>query len=187
VTGQPGAPLHRGSDERRSAGQPEKPRQTVAIAGMVPQDRGGVGAWRIDFRSPGDAVERPAQTKATREQAMTQTINPRIAALLLAQALAGCQEWMAEPVRVERNFGESVRVVMLDQIHDKDKATHPAAHAPDGMSGMKATKALQRSYQMDIGRPERVREMSQINVQSGGGSGGSGGSGGGGSGGGGGQ
>lgn len=118
---------------------------------------------------------------------MTQTINPRIAALLLAQALAGCQEWMAEPVRVERNFGESVRVVMLDQIHDKDKATHPAAHAPDGMSGMKATKALQRSYQMDIGRPERVREMSQINVQSGGGSGGSGGSGGGGGGGGGGQ
>lgn len=109
----------------------------------------------------------------------------RVLLVLLLAGLAGCQEWMATPVRVQQNYGESVRAAYLDEIYDPDRARHPAAYAPDGTSdSIKSVKVLQRAYQGDIGSPQRVRQQSQITV---GGSGGSGGGGGGGGAGGGGQ
>lgn len=109
----------------------------------------------------------------------------RVLTVLLLTGLAGCQEWMATPLRVQQNYGQSVRMAYLDELYDPGKARRPAAYAPDGSAdGIKPVKVLQRAYQGDVGSPQRVRQQSQINV---GGSGGSGGGGGGGSGGGGGQ
>ena len=86
---------------------------------------------------------------------------------------------MAEPVRVEQHYGDSVRVAYLNQIYDTGKARHPAADPPNGLGdGIKNVKVLQRAYQGDIGSPQRVRQQSQINIGGGGGAGGGGGGGG---------
>ena len=96
----------------------------------------------------------------------------RIAALAAGLVLAGCQEWMAEPVRVEQHYGESVRVAMVNQLYDPGRALHPATEAPEGLGdGLKSIKVLQRTYQTDLGSPQRVRQISILNTQGGGGGG----------------
>jgi hypothetical protein len=93
--------------------------------------------------------------------------------LALLALTAGCQEWMAEPVRVEQSYGQSVKTAMLNQIYDPERARHPEAMAPDGTSdSIKSIKVLQRAYQGDIGSPQRVRQQAQLNIQSGGSGGG---------------
>ena len=110
-------------------------------------------------------------------------IRKQIAGMMIGSVglwLAGCQEWMAEPVRVEDNYGQSVRMSMVNQIYDPERARHPEALAPDGLGdGIKNVKVLQRAYQGDVGSPQRVRQPAQLNIQNGGG-GGSGAGGGGG-------
>lgn len=114
-----------------------------------------------------------------------------MASWVMLASLAGCQEWMAQPVRLEQNYGESVRVAMAQQIYDPARALHPDPAGPEGLAdGIKSIKVLQRGYQSDIGQPQRIRQQQGYSVLggggggSGGGGGGGGGSGGGGSGGG---
>jgi len=96
--------------------------------------------------------------------------------LLLSMVLGGCQEWMAEPVRVERHYGESARVAYLAQIYDPARANQPAALAPEGLGdGTKSIKVLQRTYQADMGSPQRTRQMTTFQTGTGGGGGGGGG------------
>ncbi|MFM2006300.1 MAG: hypothetical protein RLZZ09_1955 [Pseudomonadota bacterium] len=98
-----------------------------------------------------------------------------ISALALTAGLNGCQEWTAEPVRVEENYGQSVRTAYLDQIYDPARARNPDAYAPDGrIDGIKSIKVLQRGYQADIGQPQRIREIQGFSLQQGGGGGGGG-------------
>ena len=106
----------------------------------------------------------------------------RIVVLTAGAGLSGCQDWMAEPVRVEQHYGESVRIAMANQLYDPNRALHPATEAPEGLGdGLKSVKVLQRTYQVDLGSPQRVRQLSILNVQgAGGGGGGQGGGGGGG-------
>lgn len=97
-------------------------------------------------------------------------------AVALGGGLSGCQEWMSEPVRVEQSYGQSVRTAYLDQIYDPARARNPDAYAPDGnIDGIKSIKVLQRGYQADIGRPQRIREIQGFSLQQGGGGGGGGG------------
>jgi hypothetical protein len=105
----------------------------------------------------------------------------RWAAAALLALLAGCQEWMAEPVRVEQSYGQSVRTAYLDQTYDPARARSPEVYAPDGsIDGIKSVKALQRGYQADIGQPQRVRTLQGYSGMGGGAGGGGGGGGGGG-------
>ena len=92
---------------------------------------------------------------------------------LAAVALGGCQDWMAEPVRVEQSYGQSVRTAYLDQIYDPARARNPDTYAPDGnIDGIKSIKVLQRGYQADIGQPQRIRQIQGFSLQQGGGGGG---------------
>ena len=102
--------------------------------------------------------------------------------MALPGLLAGCQEWMAEPVRVEQHYGQSVRVAMTEQLYDPGRAMHPDPVGPEGLSdGIKSIKVLQRTYQSDIGQPQRIRQQHGYSVLGGGsGGGGGGGTGGGG-------
>lgn len=105
----------------------------------------------------------------------------RCLAVALLALLAGCQEWMAEPVRVEQHYGQSVRTAYLDQIYDPARARNPEAYAPDGsIDGIKSVKVLQRGYQADIGQPQRIRNLQGYSGLGGGAGGGAGGGGGGG-------
>ena len=54
----------------------------------------------------------------------------RLIVLTAGVGLSGCQEWMAEPVRVEQHYGESVRIAMANQLYDPNRALHPATEAP---------------------------------------------------------
>lgn len=99
-----------------------------------------------------------------------QSIGMRLPVFVLAITLFGCQEWMAEPVRVEESYGQSIRTVFLDQIHDPARAREPAVYAPDGLAdGIKSIKVLQRAYQADIGQPQRIRQIQAFSMGGGGG------------------
>jgi len=90
----------------------------------------------------------------------------RSGAVLLLALLTGCQDWMAEPVRVQQGYGQSVRTAMVNQIYDPERARHPEALAPEGLGdGIKSIKGLQRAYQSDVGSPQRVRQPPQLNIQ----------------------
>ena len=72
----------------------------------------------------------------------------RCFAVALLALLAGCQEWMAEPVRVEQSYGQSVRTAYLDQIYDPARARNPEAYAPDGSIDGINVFAVQRQHQL---------------------------------------
>jgi len=65
------------------------------------------------------------------------------AILTIAMLSGGCA-WH-EPDRVERDFGESVRQMVQEQIHDKQAAARPAASGPDLLDGVTADTML-RTY-----------------------------------------
>lgn len=91
--------------------------------------------------------------------------------LALIVLLPACAEWNATPVRVEQGYGLSSRALVVNSQYDPRAVRRPAALAPDGMEAQKATTAMQRAYQNDIGDPRRVRAPPQLNISGGGQSG----------------
>ena len=67
--------------------------------------------------------------------------------------LDGCAEWSSNPVRVQANYGASVRSLVNNQIYYPNKAQHPAALMPDGMEGNKADSVLNGTYRALIVKP----------------------------------
>ena len=84
--------------------------------------------------------------------------------LLFVAALGGCSIFSATPERVIRDYGNSVQGMVSQSIYNKEKATHPASNAPDGIEGQKAAVIYQRAYQSDVGVPTRVRSPAQLGI-----------------------
>lgn len=93
--------------------------------------------------------------------------------LHLVLHLSSCSQWNSAPTRVVQDYGNSVRNMVVDSTYNGYKSQHPASYTPAGIEGQKAAVILQRSYQSDIGSPQRVRSAAQLNItnQGGGGSG----------------
>ena len=83
--------------------------------------------------------------------------------------ISGCSWTTATPVRTTADFGQSVRNMVSQSIYDPKTSEHPDRYAPDGMEGQKASVALQRAYQGDIGSAARVRAAPQLNISNSGG------------------
>ena len=102
----------------------------------------------------------------------------RMAQVLLAISLitlGGCAEWgewSSNPVRLQDDYGNSVRNMVNMQIYNPDKAQQPEALLPDGMEGNKAGTALDKAYRQDIGKPADINK-SQLGTPGISGSGGS--------------
>lgn len=68
--------------------------------------------------------------------------------LLLA---TGCTH--SDPVRVEQDYGNSVRHMLNAQIYNPEAAEHPIIDPPRPLDGEKA-EAVIRSYRSDVPKPE---------------------------------
>ncbi len=55
-------------------------------------------------------------------------------------AVAGCR---SDPVRVEKDYGNSVRSMVEAQIYDPEAAANPSAALPGGVDGAKGDKAIE--------------------------------------------
>ncbi len=80
------------------------------------------------------------------------------AAVLLA---AGCTS--NDPVRVEQDFGKSVRQMIDAQIYDPTAAHNPPVDPPTQLDGNKAEAGL-GAYREDVPRPEAVQQPLQIQI-----------------------
>jgi hypothetical protein len=77
--------------------------------------------------------------------------------------LAGCTQWNSDPMRLQADYGNSVRAMVNNQIYNPKKSQTPAALAPDGMEANKADTILNggnsyggTGYRTDIGQIENV-------------------------------
>ena len=98
--------------------------------------------------------------KCDKDKQLGQSARVLIASCLIT--LGGCSAWNATPVRMQADYGNSVRNMVNNQIYTPSKAQSPAILAPDGMEGAKAESALEKAYRQDIGKPEVVRQHSRL-------------------------
>jgi type IV pilus biogenesis protein CpaD/CtpE len=82
---------------------------------------------------------------------------------VLAQAvlLAGCS--LTDPVRVEQDFGNSVRHMVEAQTYNPEAARQPASEPPTELDGPKAGEVLD-TYRTAVGKPADVEKPIVINV-----------------------
>ncbi len=77
--------------------------------------------------------------------------------------LTGCAQWNSDPMRLQADYGQSVRAMVNNQIYNPSKSQTPAALAPDGMEANKADTLLNggapydgTGYRTDIGKMGNV-------------------------------
>lgn len=76
-------------------------------------------------------------------------------------AAGGCTS--TDPVRVEEDFGNSVRHMIQAQIHDPQAAANPPVDPPMNLDGAKADNIL-KSYRKDVSKPEQIEKPLQITI-----------------------
>ncbi len=79
-----------------------------------------------------------------------------------AAFLLGSCTW-SDPVRVEEDFGNSVRNMIQAQTYDPDAARNPAVEPPRGIDGTKANRTLD-AYRGDIGKPAEIKQPINIEI-----------------------
>jgi type IV pilus biogenesis protein CpaD/CtpE len=86
----------------------------------------------------------------------------RISFLLGAALLMfGCAA--NDPVRVEQDFGNSVRHMVKSQIYNPEAAQNPPALPPTAFDGEKGENVLE-SYRGDVAKPKEVKRPITIDV-----------------------
>lgn len=69
----------------------------------------------------------------------------------------------SDPVRVNDDFGNSVRAMVQGQIYDPRAAQRPAANAPGGMDGAQG-EAVLKKHREHVGNPGDVSKDVEIKV-----------------------
>ena len=80
--------------------------------------------------------------------------------LVIAFLATGCNR---QPTIPDAEFGESVRRVMNNQIHDYEAAIHPNPDAVEGSDPYRLENALQR-HREDVAIPQEVQQPITISV-----------------------
>ncbi len=96
---------------------------------------------------------------------MNSLIRTAVVALsvMSASLAAGCATTDTDPVRVEDDFGKSVRQMISAQIYDPAAARNPAVQPPMGLDGVQATAVLQAQRE-HVGDPKEVNKQMRIEV-----------------------
>jgi hypothetical protein len=81
-----------------------------------------------------------------------------LSAVLLATACT-----YSDPVRVEQDFGNSVRNMVKAQTYNPEASRHPPVDPPKTVDGTRGNRALE-TYRGDVARPEEVKQPIQINI-----------------------
>lgn len=79
----------------------------------------------------------------------------------LVVLMAGCTS--TDPVRVEQDFGNSVRRMVEAQTYNPAAAAHPPAEPPQGYDGAKAKRVIE-TYRGDVSVPQEVVAPSLIEI-----------------------
>jgi hypothetical protein len=92
---------------------------------------------------------------------MTSTIKLSGAVLSAALLLTACT-W-SDPVRVEQDFGKSVRNMVKAQTYNPEASRNPPVDPPKRLDGTKGNRALE-TYRGDVARPAEVEQPIRINI-----------------------
>ena len=84
--------------------------------------------------------------------------------ILLAGMISGCSTASTDPVRVEADFGNSVKNMVDAQIIDHDAASAAYAEPVTGMSGARAEKVL-NEHQSVESNSEAVKEPVDLQIK----------------------
>lgn len=69
----------------------------------------------------------------------------------------------SDPVRVEKDFGNSVRNMVKAQTYNPEASRHPPVDPPEGLDGTRGNRALE-TYRSDVAKPEVVDQPIRINI-----------------------
>jgi hypothetical protein len=94
---------------------------------------------------------------------MISTIKLSGAVLALSAALLLTACTYSDPVRVEQDFGNSVRNMVKGQTYNPEASRHPPVGPPEGLDGTRGNRALE-TYRGDVAKPEEVKQPIQINI-----------------------
>lgn len=86
-----------------------------------------------------------------------------LAPLFLGLTVAGCAHQSAD--RVEADFGNSKRALLVGQFYDPEAARNPSTEAPTGLDGVKGEKVLD-AYRNDNGDRKLVSEPIRMEITS---------------------
>ena len=75
--------------------------------------------------------------------------------------VSGCSS--TDPIRVEADYGNSVRNMIEAQIYDPDAAKYPPSEPPTTLDGSYAENVLE-AYRDDVSRPEEVDRPISIDI-----------------------
>ncbi len=75
--------------------------------------------------------------------------------------LAGCSS--TDPVRVEKDFGNSVRHMVESQTYNPAAIRNPSSEPPTELDGEKASAVIE-SYRAATSKPENIEKPIVINV-----------------------
>ncbi len=84
-----------------------------------------------------------------------------VASFVAALLLSACT-W-SDPVRVEQDFGKSVRNMIEAQTYNPQASRHPPVDPPEVLDGTVGNRVLE-TYRGDIAKPEVVQQPIRINV-----------------------
>ena len=95
---------------------------------------------------------------------MMNSIRMRIWGSLLVGFLGinGCTTYH-DPVRVEQDYGNSVRNMIQAQTYNPAAALNPSAVPPKGMDAPKAGAVLE-TYRSDVSKPQKVEQPILLNI-----------------------
>lgn len=94
---------------------------------------------------------------------MISTIKLSGAVLALSAAVLITACTYSDPVRVEQDFGKSVRNMIKAQTYNPEASRHPPVGPPEGLDGNRGNRALE-TYRGDVAKPEEVKQPIQINI-----------------------
>jgi hypothetical protein len=94
---------------------------------------------------------------------MTSTIKLSGAIVSLSAALLLTACTWSDPVRVEQDFGKSVRNMVKAQTYNPEASRNPPVGPPKGLDGTRGNRALE-TYRGDVAQPEVIDQPIRINI-----------------------
>lgn len=84
-----------------------------------------------------------------------------VSSLSAALLLTACT--YSDPVRVEQDFGKSVRNMVKAQTYNPEASRHPPVDPPKRLDGTMGNRALE-TYRGDVAKPAEVDQPIRINI-----------------------
>ena len=75
----------------------------------------------------------------------------------------GCTTTSTDPIRVEQDYGNSVRHMIQAQTYNPEAAENPPLEPPEGIDGPKGRRVLE-TYRTDVSKPKEVERPIRLDI-----------------------